>query len=415
MVSIKGLGGCAEVGRMAIQVEDSNERFLLDYGMNAQDLTIPQTNDFPLTGVVLSHAHLDHCGMLPDLYRRGYQGAVYATPVTHELAMLLLADSLKVQKKRGTRPFYHEEHVTQYEKMSKPVSTHTPLRTPHSTLQFFNDGHAPGGVSTLLEMNGKKILYTGDVKFSDTALLRGAYTDFKNLDALIIESTYTTKNHPDRKEVASRLKDHVRDIVHRGGTVLIPSFAVGRSQEMLLLLSDTGVPVVMDGMGVAATRIILRHPTSFEHPKQLAKAFSEAHKITKSSQRKRILTTPGAVICTAGMLQGGPIDYYLSHLHSNPLCSLVITGFQAPGTPGRALLDTGRYPVNGTDVKLKFSTLALDFSAHCGRDEILHFVDKVKPAHTILVHGDRTADFAKELQQRGHLTHAPKNGDVITV
>ncbi len=415
MVVIKGLGGCNEVGRMAIQVEDSNERFLLDYGLNAQELEIPLTNDFPLTGAVLSHAHLDHCGMLPDLYRRGYHGPVYSTAVTHELSMMLLRDSLNVQRKRGTPPLYFEEHVRQYERLSRRVDLHHPVRTAHSTLQFFNAGHVPGGVSTLLEMSGKRILYTGDIKFSDTALMKGAHIHFKHLDALIIEATYTTKNHPDRREVASRLRDHVKGIVQRGGTVLLPCFAIGRTQEILLLLSDLGVPIFMDGMGIAATRAILHHPASFACPEKLKKAFSQAHKVTKSSQRAHILKTQGAVICTAGMMQGGPIDYYISHLHANPLCSLMITGFQAPGTPGHTLMETGRYPVNKIDIKPKFQTLSLDFSAHCGRDNLLKFIDSVSPKKTILVHGDRNPEFAQELRGRGHPTFAPENGDRIEV
>jgi len=253
------------------------------------------------------------------------------------------------------------------------------------------------------------------VKFSDTSLMKAAFSDYDDINVLIIESTYAYKNHPPRKEISDRLKDIIQSTVYGGGFVLLPSFAVGRTQEMLMVASELDFPIFLDGMGIGATRGILEHPENTKNAKLLREAFGGAHKVKSMRQRDMALDVPSVIITTAGMLSGGPVGYYIRRLFNREDCSLILNGFQIPGTPGRTLLDTGRYVHEDLDVKPRMKVEFLDFSAHCGRDEIIKFVEDVSPEKVFLVHGERSEALAQALNSMGFDTAVPKNGDVARV
>ncbi|MBI4181667.1 MAG: MBL fold metallo-hydrolase [Candidatus Aenigmarchaeota archaeon] len=413
MVTVTGLGGFREVGRSAILVE-GKQRFLMDYGLSVQEMDIPLPAPLPLDGVFLSHAHLDHCGIIPELYKRGYKGRVFATPATHELASLMLADALKVQKKRSLPSFYAPHDLEAYERSAKALHFGQKLTIGHAEAAFFDAGHVPGSSAILLQAEGKRILYTGDIKFSATELMPAAFDQYKNIDLLISESTYSTKDHPDRTELRKELVNHVIDVVNANGIALFPVFSIGRTQEILQVLADLDVPLTLDGMGRDATQIALKHKAC-RNPAKLLKAFSKAHKVRSASDRAKALREPGAIVTTAGMLNGGPIAHYLEKLHDKENCSLYISGFQAPGTVGRILKDTGRYVSEEVNVKPKLQILFRDWSAHAGRSEILEFIRKVKPKKTLFVHGDRCEEFAFELTRMGHQALAPAIGEAVEV
>ncbi len=415
MIEIRFLGGCREVGRMGMLIDTGTEKFLWEYGINVQTYEKPLEPEINLDGVFVSHAHLDHSGLLPQLYRLGYDGPLYCDPATLDLLSILLRDSLKLQKRSGEPLDYTLGDIKKLERKTRFLRAGEKEDFVSSTVEFHHAGHIPGGVMPLLECRGKRILFTGDVKFIDTQLMSGAETDFRDIDILISESTYSYTNHPDRKSLEDSLKKIVQETVYGGGICVIPAFAVGRTQEMLMILHKLGFPIYVDGMGIRATEAILRHPKSIKDFKTLQHAFSFARKVSGARDREGVTEEPCIILTTAGMLNGGPVVHYISKLYNRPDCSLILTGYQVPGTAGRELLDTGNFVHEDLKVKPRMRIEFLDFSAHTDHDHLLEFYKKVNPEKIVLIHGERTEEFAEELRGLGFEVFAPKNGEKLEV
>jgi putative mRNA 3-end processing factor len=415
MVEIRFLGGAREVGRSAVQLNAGSDSFLFDYGLEVQHGDVPMKPRLPLSGVFISHAHIDHSGMAPQLYRMGYGGSVYTTRATAPIMEILLKDSIKVQKKRGEQPHFLPSDIQKAMHLGKMPGYGEPVRFKSSAVTLLDAGHIPGAAGILLESQGKRVLYTGDIKFIETRLVRGARMDVKGLDALICESTYSYKDHPDRAALEDRLRELAQETVYNNGFLILPSFAVGRTQELLMVLHDLGFPIHVDGMGIEVAEAMLQHPESVRDSRLLQRAFSRAHKVMNFRDRNKVLEKPGIIICTAGMLNGGPVSYYIKKLHDRENCTLALTGFMVEGTVGRRLLDTGRYVNEGLDVKPRMKMEFMDFSAHTSRTPLIDFFRRTKPRKVFLVHGDRTQEFSRELQGMGIDAHAPKNGESVKV
>jgi putative mRNA 3-end processing factor len=415
MIELRFLGGCREVGRMGILVDTGAEKFLWEYGINVESWGKPIQPEINFDRVFVSHAHLDHSGLLPQLYNLGYGGAITADPATFDLLSILLRDSLKLQKRECDNLDFTMDDIRQLEKNAVFLKPGEKDDFTLSSVSFQSAGHIPGSATTLLESRGKRVLFTGDIKFLGTHLMNGAYTDFKDIDVLISESTYSYMNHPDRKSIEDALRKKVQETVYAGGVCIIPAFAVGRTQELLMILHDLGVPLYIDGMGARATEAILRHPKSIRDYKKLQKAFSMARKVTRASERERIIQNPCAILTTAGMLNGGPVVSYLSNLYDREDCTLILTGYQVPGTGGRKLLDTGKFVAGDLEVRPRMRIEFLDFSAHTDHDHLIEFYKKVNPRKILLVHGEKTAEFAEELKAKGFDAEAPKNGETFKV
>ena len=415
MLEIKFLGGASEVGRSAFLVDTGVEKFLLDYGLNAHSFSFPLPPPLELDAVFVSHAHLDHCGMLPELYRRGYLKETFGTKTTLQLSDLLIRDSINIQARKGIAPLYLKSDLVKLEDNSKSLNFKQPLEFAKSVVEFRDAGHIPGSATTLIDSGTKRLLYTGDLKYLPTDLMNGADRDFIDIDALMIDSTYSYANHPDRDLLTKNLKEEVKRIIENEGTVLLPSFAIGRTQEMLLVLSEMKIPIYLDGMGIEATRIILDNPTSIRDPEKLKKAFGRAHKIEEPEDRKKVLEQPSIVIASAGMLQGGPMHYYLRKLYKKENSLIIFNGYQAEGTSGKTLLEKHRFISGATDMDVKMQVKYMDFSAHIGRDNIFKFIEKVNPKKIIPVHGSHIPDFVAELKDKGFDAIAVQNGDTVKI
>jgi putative mRNA 3-end processing factor len=415
MVEIKFLGACNEVGRSGVQLTTEKDRFLFDYGYEVQYGHVPIQPNMPLSGVFISHAHIDHSGMVPHLYSLGYKGSVYTTEATAGIMEILLRDSIKVQKKRGEPSHFTAKEIETTLRLNKNPRFGEPVQFKDSTISFMDAGHIPGAAATVLESGGKKIMYTGDIKFIDTLLVGGAQMDCNDLDAVLIESTYSYKEHPDRAKIEDELRELVQETVYNNGTMIIPSFAVGRTQEMLLILHDLGFPMYVDGMGIGVTNTMLQHPGSLHDPGLLRKAFGKATKVHGMKDRKAALQKPGIIITTAGMLSGGPVGYYIRQLHNKENCTMCLTGYQVEGTVGRHLMDTGRYVHEDFNVKPKMRIEAMDFSAHTDKGHTIEWLKKNNPTKVFCMHGDRTKEFAKELKELGFDAHAPTNGEKLKI
>lgn len=413
-MKIKCLGGCREVGRNAFLVQ-GKESILFDYGLKVE------SNDVPLPvekvdAIVLGHGHLDHCGSLPMLYRK-FKVPLFSTIASFEETHLLLKDSLKIAKIKGFRKNFSEIDIEKMKNNEVRVTYGQKIEAEKFSLDIFDAGHIPGSTAPLLEMNGKRILYVSDFNTNPTRLLNGAEIDVKDIDVLLLESTYSNRNHSDRKETEKKFFEAIQGTIANEGIAVLPCFAVGRAAEILMILDSfkADFPIYLDGMAKEATEITLKYPEFIRDPKALRKALDDVKLIYSNDERKKIVKKPCAIVTSSGMLEGGPSVMYIKYLYDNVESSIIFTGFIIPRTAGRYLLDTGRFVTEGFDLKIKMGIDTFDFSAHSGRDNLFDFVNKIKPKKVVCIHGDNCERFATELRGRGFDAIAPKNGDEIDI
>ena len=390
VLKIRILGAGREVGRAGILVEYGGTRILLDYGA-----AIDTEPAFPLhvapktlDAVFLSHAHLDHSGALPMLYVSESR-PLYATPLTLELSEILIRDFLKISK------YYVPYEVVELESMlssAKLVRPGDVVEVGEIEVEVVDAGHIPGSAMVLLEVEEegetKRVLYTGDVKTSDTRLLKAAQVP--KADILLCESTYGDRFHPDRAEMENSLLEGVESTLGRGGNAVVASFALGRTQELLLILKDLGYPVYLDGMGGDLTKLMLQYPRYLRDVKALKKAVEDVIWVEHNGMRKQAVKEPSIIVSTAGMLTGGPIIYYLKKLQGDARSTIFLTGYQVEETNGRLLMDKGFIvdPRSGRRIDIGLDVRYLDFSAHDGRRQLEQLVKDVDPGKCFLLHGD---------------------------
>jgi len=428
-VRITALGGFQEVGRSAILVQTRESQVLMDCGihpgsMNPLDayprFDAGQFDLDTLDAVVISHAHLDHCGFLPFLFKYGYDGPVYCSAPTLNLMTLLQLDYLDVMSKQGVMPPYDQKDV-------RESVLHTlPLRygqvtdvAPDTRVTLHNAGHILGSSIAHLHIGEglHNIVYTGDFKFEKTMLLEPAATEFPRVETIITESTYGALQDvmPTRMEAEEKLTSIINKTLDQGGKVLIPVPAVGRAQEIMLILDGymrRGVlkeaPVFIEGMISEATAI----HTAF--PEYLAKTVRDSilHEginpfqsdyftvVEHPSAREEIIEgEPSIIIATSGMLEGGPVIEYFKRLASDERNSLIFVSYQIEGTLGsrvqKGLTETSMINSEGRveimKVGLKVESIE-GFSGHSDRREIINYIRRVtpKPERIIVCHGERS-------------------------
>lgn len=415
---IKFLGSGREVGRSAIYVKAANETFLLDYGVKlTPDKTEYPTEPGKVDAVLLSHGHLDHCGYLPYLYRENLANNVYGTAPTFDLAHILIEDSIKLFRLKKEPKKYTNEDYEKMRRKEKQVRLGKAFQVRKAEVMAYDAGHIPGSSSFYVE-DGKTLLYSGDIMLHETRLMAGMEPSYPHVDCLIMESTYSGRNHTPREEEEKLFAQRIKDVLGDGGTVMLPTFAVGRAQEVLLILDrwlKWKHPVYLDGMAVRATEAILRHPGSLRDHGLLEKAFSLSRVIRDYKQRKRTMEQPCIIVTTSGQLEGGPIVGYIKNFYRQDDCGIFLTGFQIPGNAGRTLLDTGVYRAGGLELDVKCAVEYFDFSSHAGRDELIQYASTINPVKVIVNHGDRCQPFAKELREQGFDAEAPENGGTIEI
>jgi putative mRNA 3-end processing factor len=411
MVKLTFLGAMNTVGCSGVLVDTGVEKILLDYGTKIQET--PPKFPLPIDGkpdaIILSHCHLDHSGALPIFFTKGNSCSVHAVEVTKSLVELLLNDSIKISREEGIDLPFKKDDVKNTIKNFLPVNYRDSFKLDKTKITCFDAGHLPGSLMPLLNFGDKKLLYTGDFKTTDTRLLKKADLNLPDVDILITETTYSDREHPDRKSQEKELVRIVNDTLAVDGVCLIAGFAVGRIDELLLILDHYGIdyPLYVDGMAKKAITIINQHKNMLKKPDSLDKVLEKVQYVRKERMRSKIIRKPGVILTTSGMLSGGPIVYYLKKLYNHEDCSLVLSGFQVEGTPGRTLLETGRYITENLDLDLKMFVRKLDFSSHVGRSELFTFIRKLNPEKIFCVHGDHTQEFASELKEKGFDAIAP--------
>jgi len=422
---ITSLGGFREVGRSCILVTTPNSKVMLDCGLDVSSDRVPYLyapEVYPIDSidaVVITHAHFDHSGLVPLLYKYGYEGPVYCTPPTRELMTLLQLDYLKVTASEAKKAPYESTYIREVIKHCIPLAYgETTDITPDIKLTLHNAGHILGSAVAHLHLGGgaHNVAYTGDFKYERTWLFDSAINSFPRVETLIMESTYGGAQdfQPSRGDASEQLGDIVGRTLTKKGKVLIPVFAVGRSQEVMLVLENLmangdipRVPVYLDGMMWEATAIHTTYPEYlnrqlsgqiFRHGENpfLSDIF---HRVDSSDARNRILDDPDpcVVLATSGMLNGGPVMEYLRVWGPESQNTIVFVGYQAEGTLGRKIqrgwqeipLSNRGKMNNVTKIAMNVETCD-GFSGHSDRRQLLGYVHGLnpRPQRVITCHGD---------------------------
>ncbi len=433
-MEVQFLGGAGEIGRSALFVDDS---LLLDYGMASESPPQYPVGSVDPDAVVVSHGHLDHAGAVPALMSSGGDlPPVHWTPPTRDLATTLAEDTLKLHG--GTPQCAFTE--TDVRRLTQASTTHgygpgESVEAAGYEMTFFDAGHIPGSAHVLVDDGDTRLLYTGDFHTDDKRgsdapanrmdragdpirgqrLVAGT-TARPDADVVVCESTYSDVYHEDRDAVERRFVESLRSTVWEGGTVVVPAFAIGRTQEVMLVCAAHDVDCYVDGMGTRVTELLRRHPEFLRDADALQRAKSHARFVDgRDGQRERIAEQNTVIITTSGMLSGGPAMTYVPAVADHPVNRIALTGYQVEGTPGRDLLDTGSAEIDGRRMPVSARVELFDFSAHADRDGLLAFLDDYRESRVLVNHGDRTAAFADELRADGYDAEAPELGERVSV
>ena len=414
------LGSGKEVGRSGFLVTSNNTNILLDYGVLLKREPVFPIHVRPkdISSVVLTHAHLDHSGFIPSLFLSNSNISVLGTNPTFDLSNLLIEDMIKISG--YYLPFdYADLHSMMNHSRTLQYRERYPINNMQITL--YESGHILGGSSILVESEGKRIFYTGDINTRGSKILRSADLDLPEVDILIIESTYSQTEQTPREESEKNLVEFAYNIVERGGTLFIPAFSVERAQEIASVLkaSNFKYRISMDGMALKANEIMLKNPSFLKNPEVFRKIISEIEWVQGWRRRKQLVKEPGIIISPAGMLVGGTAMFYLQEIAKNPTNGIALVSYQGKGTPGRLLLEKGLVSYDGKSKKSLAELNHFEFSGHSSRTELLEILNKIKGKPEVFtVHGDDMSciKFANEIEEKyGFHAIAPDNGQIVEV
>lgn len=453
-VRMTALGAYREVGRSATMLSTQDSRVLIDCGVkfNERDpatpyIHVPEAQPFEaLDAVVVTHAHLDHCGLVPLLFKYGFNGPIYCTAPTRDLMTLLCVDYLKVAAANGDKIPYDSDHIRKMIAHTIPLNYgDTTDIAPDMRVTLHNAGHILGSSIAHFHVGDGlyNIAFTGDIKYEKTWLFNPAVNRFPRLEAIVMESTYGGSQdfQPSRKRANDQVREIVQRTVTKRGKVVMPVFAVGRSQEIMIVLEQLmrakeipEMPVYLDGMIWEATAIHTAYPeflnnqlrASIFHRNENPLLSEIFQRVNQYDKRQEVLNDPDpcVVLATSGMLTGGPVMEYLKQWGPDPRNSLVFVGFQAEGTPGRKL-QKGWNEINYQEggqtktVKIEMNVETVDgFSGHSDRRQLINYIHNMepRPERVMLGHGEESKclDLASSLHKKfGLETRALMNLETV--
>lgn len=452
MARLSFLGATGTVTGSKYLVEHDGLRLLVDCGlfqglkqrrlMNWDRLPVDPRR---LDAVLLTHAHLDHSGFLPALVRDGFTGPVWCTSPTLELSRLLLPDSGHLQeedaayanrkgfsKHHPALPLYTEADAEHALERFRTVRFGQPLDLGHgATAQFTHAGHILGASSVRIALGGRKLLFSGDLGRYDDLLMRDP-TDAPEADTLVMESTYGDRLHPD-DDPGDELADVIRRTVGRGGTVLIPAFAVGRAQLLLHVIAQLkvrgaipDVPVFLNSpMAIDTTALYRRFAKGHRLDDAQLQAMADVATMVRSVEASKALnrvTYPSVIVSASGMATGGRVLHHLKAMGPDPRSSIVLVGYQAPGTRG-ADLQAGKRTLrmHGADHEIRAEVVTITgLSAHGDANDLVRWARSIpgRPNRVFLTHGEPAASEALAARLRGELqwrVDVPAQGDIVAL
>ena len=427
-IRVSGLGGCRQVGRSCFLIQTEESNVLLDCGINPSAesgtkenfpyLNAPELDLRDLDAVVLSHAHMDHCGMIPYLYKMGYDGPLYCTEPTRDLMIMLTLDYIGLAHGEGGDAPYDSTHIKKAVKRTiTPEFGEVTDIAPDMRLTLKNSGHIIGSALTHIHVGEglHNILYTGDYNYDNTEMLRAADTNFQRVETMITESTYGGRDDKQtpREESNKKFLSKVKQTLNKGGKVIVPVFAVGRSQEVLGLLADEmdrsyfDYNVYIDGMIKGANALHTAYP-EFLSKKVQKKILHEDNSpfvkenvkpIGSHSEREEVHEDgPCIILTTSGSITGGPVMSYLEKEASNPDNSLIFVGYQFEGSLGRKIQNgADEVEINGREVEVNLDVSSVSgFSAHSDRQQIINFSKNLRstPNRIFTNHGEESKCFS---------------------
>jgi uncharacterized protein len=453
-VRLSFLGAARQVGRSCLLLQTPESRILLDCGIDPSVegsesypyLDAPEFNIDDIDAVIISHSHLDHCGLVPYLFKYGYKGPVYCTLPTRDVMSLLQLDMVKIQRNEGKEPIYTSEEVRQmvlhticidYDEVNDI--------TPDVRLTLYNAGHILG--SSIIHLNiGNglhNLVFTGDLKYGRTNVLEPAHTQFPRVETLVMESTYGGKdNVVNEQEADDSMIDVIKRTIERGGKVLMPVLGSGRAQEVMIIVERLmregkipNCPVYLDGMLWDITAIHTAYPEFLNRNirqqifhKENNPFLSEIFKrVGSKKEREEIILEGGPclILATSGMLQGGSSVEYLKRLCEGKKHSLAFSCYQPQGSLGHRIRGGEKEIVmreNGKQqvLKINMEVSKVEVTGHSDRKQLMNYVKRCnpQPRKVITVHGEssRCLDLASSLHKQYRIeTVAPKNLDVIRI
>ena len=449
-VRVSGLGGCRQVGRSCFLLQTEESNILLDAGINPAAesgtpenfpyLNAPELDLKQLDAVVLSHAHMDHCGMVPYLYKMGYDGPLYCTEPTRDMMIMLTLDYIGLAHSQNNSAPYDSSAIKKAVKRTiTPDYGEVTDIAPDMRLTLENAGHIIGSSLCHIHVGEglHNLLYTGDYNYDNTEMLREASTDFQRVETMITESTYGGRDdeQTDRDEANKKFLSKVKQTLNKGGKVIVPAFAVGRSQEVLGLLADEmerdyfDYPVFIDGMIRDANALHSAYP-EFLSKKVQKKIFEEdknpflqdnIETIGSHNERKEVFEEgPCIILTTSGSITGGPVLSYLEQEADNPDNALIFVGYQFAGSLGREIQNgADEVEINGEKVEVNLDVNSVSgFSAHSDREQIIDFAKDLRstPNRIFTNHGEekKCYSLASALHKILHIdTSAPQNLDAM--
>ncbi|EHP68288.1 MAG: MBL fold metallo-hydrolase [Metallosphaera yellowstonensis] len=418
--TVKILGGGQEVGRAGIEISNSSESIILDYGVNFNQKDEPnfplQESPSKVSGFVISHAHLDHIGALP-IYQISTTKKIYGTGITKYITELMLKDFIKLS---GQKVPFEWVEVKKTMDNFETFNYWQETEIGPFTVSTSSAGHIPGSAITVVKTEKGDIAYTGDINVTNAKLVRPAEVEImKKSKVIITEATYGKFNHPPRSEVEEEFYKSVMEVLEGGGTVLVPAFSLSRSQEILAVLAKYKIPypVYYDGMARTIMEIMMNNPQYINDTDALRKAYEEFHYVKGWEDRSRAWRNNAVIVASAGMLKGGPAVYYYKKIADNPKNAIFLVSYQAENTPGRRLLEIGKFDEGSPLLKARLQMF--DFSSHAGRNQLIDIIKTSENLEKlIIVHAspDSAQSFSSLVKERfGVEVLVPENGQEIQV
>ncbi|MCQ8892466.1 MAG: MBL fold metallo-hydrolase [Candidatus Methanosuratincola sp.] len=446
MPQLRLLGAGREVGRSCIRLDINNHHFLLDCGIDPAATGPNALPDFTgtsvenLDAVFVSHAHLDHTGAIPELVRRGFKGKVFMTLPTLALVKLLWQDELSIMERewpKEDRLWSSKEMHQVLNKLAVPTTYHEVFKLDSISVNFHNAGHILGSTMTEITYKGFRLVYSGDLGTSSNHLRYWRTEDLVYPDVLICEGTYGGKNRKSREETGKEFIESVRSTVESGGKILIPTFSVGKAQEILKILKDSwnkipNVEVYLEGMAIETLRIYEQFLIYMDDKVRRAYLFNninpfrwEALRTFKSiSERKRLYQRDCACIILApsGMLRGGWSVWHMIKMAEDEKNLIALCGHMEEGTTGHQLMSGIRnftlrdmLSKESKEVNVRCKVAHFDISAHAMHNELCNYISRIKPERLVLVHGDEESlkALAESVKQHTGEIIMPSVGETV--